>query len=85
MWKNAKKVNPPDKKVSKEYESMKVYKYITILLVVLLGVFCGRGWGESLAPDTYLYPMICLGLALIVWGSDYDEKSQDENRKNAAN
>lgn len=64
---------------------MKAYKYITILLVVLLGIFCGRGWGESLSPDTYLYPMICFGLALIVWGSDYAEKSQDDNRKNAAN
>ena len=58
---------------------MKAYKYITILLIVLLGIFCGRNWGESLAPDTYLYPMICFGLALIVWGSDYAEKSQDEN------
>lgn len=64
---------------------MKAYKYITILLIVLLGIFCGRGWGESLAPDTYLYPMICFGLVLIVWGSDYAEKSQDDNRKNAAN
>ena len=60
---------------------MKAYKYITILLIVLLGIFCGRGWGESLTPDTYLYPMICFGLALIVWGSDYAEKSQDDNRK----
>lgn len=64
---------------------MKVYKYITILMIVLLGMICGRGWGESLAPDTYLYPMMCLGLAMIVWGSDYDEKSRDEKRKNAAN
>ena len=64
---------------------MKVYKYITILMIVLMGMICGRGWGESLAHDTYLYPMMCFGLAMIVWGSDYDEKSQDENRESAAN
>jgi len=64
---------------------MKAYKYITILLIVLLCVFCGRGWGESLAPDIYLYSMICFGLALIVWGSEYAEKSQDENREKPAN
>mgnify|MGYP003397507957 CR=1 FL=1 len=39
---------------------MKIYKYITILL------------GQSLAPDTFLYPVACFGLALIVWGSDYE-------------
>ena len=54
-------------------------------MIVLMGMICGRGWGESLAPDTYLYPMMCFGLAMIVWGSDYDEKSQDENRESAAN
>ena len=57
---------------------MKVYKYITILAIVLLGIFCGRGWGESLAPDTYLYPMICLGLAMIVWGSDYETSFRND-------
>ena len=76
---------PLTKKFSKGVKSMKIYKYITILLIVLLGIFCGRGWGESLAPDTSLYPMMCFGLAMIVWGSDYDEKSQDENRESAAN
>ena len=79
------KSQPPGQKIQKEYQSMKAYKYITILLVLFLGIFCGRGWGESLAPDTYLYPMICFGLVLIVWGSDYDEKSQDENRKKQVN
>ena len=34
---------------------MKVYKYITILMIVLLGIFCGRNLGQSLAPDTFLY------------------------------
>ena len=51
---------------------MKIYKYITILLIVLLGMFCGRNLGRALAPDTFLYPAACLGLALIVWGSDYE-------------
>ena len=57
---------------------MKVYKYITGLMIVLLGIFCGRNLGQSLAPDTFLYPVACFGLALIVWGSDYDEDSKDE-------
>ena len=52
---------------------MKIYKYITILMIVLLGIFCGRNLGQSLAPDTFLYPTACFGLALIVWGSDYNE------------
>ena len=60
---------------------MKVYKYITIFAIILLGIFCGHGWGQSLAPDTYLYPIACFGLALMVWCADYDEKSQDENCK----
>ena len=51
---------------------MKIYKYITILMIVLLGIFCGRNLGQSLALDTFLYPAACLGLALIVWGSDYE-------------
>ena len=51
---------------------MKIYKYITILMIVLLGIFCGRNLGQSLAPDTFLYPAACFGLALIVWGSDYE-------------
>ena len=51
---------------------MKVYKYITILMIVLLGVFCGRNFGQSLALDTFLYSAACFGLALIVWGSDYE-------------
>ena len=51
---------------------MKIYKYITILMIVLLGIFCGRNLGQSLAPDTFLYPSACFGLALIVWGSDYE-------------
>ena len=51
---------------------MKIYKYITILMILLLGIFCGRNLGHSLAPDTFLYPAACLGLALIVGGSDYE-------------
>ena len=51
---------------------MKVYKYITILMIVLLGIFCGRNFATSLAPDTFLHPAACFGLALIVWGSDYE-------------
>ena len=51
---------------------MKIYKYITILMIVLLGIFCGRNLGQSLAPDAFLYPAACFGLALIVWGSDYE-------------
>ena len=51
---------------------MKVYKYITIFLIVLLGIFCGRNLEQSLALDTFLYPVACFGLALIVWGSDYE-------------
>ena len=51
---------------------MKIYKYITILLIVLMGIFCGRNLEKSLAPDTFLYPAACFGLALIVWGLDYE-------------
>ena len=51
---------------------MKVYKYITILMIVLLGIFCGQNLANSLALDTHLYPAACVGLALIVWGSDYE-------------
>ena len=51
---------------------MKIYKYLTILMIVLMGIFCGRNLGQSLAPDTFLYPAACFGLALIVWGSDYE-------------
>ena len=50
-----------------------ICKYITILMIVLLGIFCGRNSGQSLAPDTFLYPAAGFGLALIVWGSDYNE------------
>lgn len=60
------------KKFSKGVKSMKIYKYITILMILLLGIFCGRNLRQSLAPDTFLYPAACLGLALIVWGSDYE-------------
>ena len=62
----------PLKKISKGVKTMMIYKYITILLIVLLGIICGRNLGQSLAPDTFLYPSACLGLALIVWGSDYE-------------
>lgn len=34
--------------------------------------FCGRNLGQALAPDTFLYPTACFGLALTVWGSDYE-------------
>ena len=51
---------------------MKIYKYTTILMIVLLGIFCGRNLGQALALDTFLYPVACFGLALIVWGSDYE-------------
>ena len=43
-----KKTTPSDKKISKGEKTMKIYKYITILLIVLLGIFCGRNWGQSL-------------------------------------
>ena len=62
---------PSDEKFLKGAKTMKVYKYITILLIVLLGIFCGRNFATSLAPDTFLHPAACFGLALIVWGSDY--------------
>lgn len=63
---------PLTKKFSKGEKMMKIYKYITILMIVLLGILCGRNLGQSLAPDTFLYPAACFGLALIVWGSDYE-------------
>ena len=58
---------PLTKNFSKGVKSMKIYKYITILMILLLGIFCGRNLGQSLAPDTFLYPAACFGLALIVW------------------
>ena len=67
-----KKRQPPLTKNFQKESKMKVYKYITILIIVLLGIFCGRNWGQSLAPDTFLYPAACFGLALIAWGSDYE-------------
>ena len=63
---------PLTKKFLKGVKMMKIYKYITILMIVLLGIICGRNLGQSLAPDTFLYPVACFGLALIVWGSDYE-------------
>ena len=57
---------------------MKVYKYITIFLIVMLGIFCGRNFRQSLAPDTFLYPAACFGLALIVWRSDYETAFQND-------
>ena len=63
---------PLTKKFAKGEKSMKIYKYITILLIVLMSIFCGRNLGQSLAPDTFFYPAACFGLALIVWGSDYE-------------
>lgn len=66
------KRQPPLTKKSKGVKTMKVYKYITILMIVLLGIFCGRNFATSLAPDTFLYPAACFGLTLIVWGSDYE-------------
>lgn len=63
---------PLTKNFSKGVKMMKIYKYITILLIVLMGIFCGRNLEKSLAPDTFLYPAACFGLALIVWGLDYE-------------
>ena len=60
---------------------MKIYKYVTILLILTLGVYCGRDIFDSLAPDTFLYPLICLGLAMVGWGSDYDEKKAKKKGK----
>ncbi len=57
---------------------MNFYKCITILMILLLGKFCGRNLGQSLAPDTFLYPAACFGLALIVWGSDYETASRND-------
>jgi len=58
---------------------MKIYKYITILMIVLLGIFCGRNLGQSMAPDAFLYPTACFGLALIVWGSDYETAFRNDS------
>ena len=66
------KRQPPLTKKFQKEKTMKVYKCITILMIVLLGIFCGRNLTNSLAPDTFLYPAACFGLALIVWGSDYE-------------
>jgi len=67
------KRQPPLTKIfSKGVKTMKIYRYITILAIVLLGIFSGRNLGQSLAPDTFLYPVACFGLALIVWGLDYE-------------
>ena len=66
------KRQPPLTKNFKRRKKMKIYKYITIIAIVLMGMFCGRNLGQSLAPDTFLYPAACFGLALIVWGSDYE-------------
>ena len=66
------KRQPPLTKNFQKEQKMKVYKYITILMIILLSIFCGRNSGQSLAPDTFLYPVACFGLALIVWGSDYE-------------
>ena len=63
---------PLTKNFFKRRKKMKIYKYITIIAIVLLGIFCGRNLGQSLASDTFLYPAACFGLALIVWGSDYE-------------
>ena len=60
---------------------MKIYKYVTIFLIVALGIYCGRDIFTSLAPDTFLYPAVCFGLAMIVWGSDYDEKKTKKKVK----
>ena len=69
---------PLTKKFLKGEKLMKIYKYITILMILLLGIFCGRNLGQSLAPDTFLYPTACFGLALIVWGSDYETTFQND-------
>ena len=60
---------------------MKIYKYITIFLIAALGIYCGRDIFTSLAPDTFLYPAACFGLALIVWGSDFDNKKSKKKVK----
>ena len=63
---------PLTKNFFKRRKKMKIYKYITIIAIVLMGIFCGRNLGQSLDPDTFLYPTACFGLALTVWGSDYE-------------
>ena len=60
---------------------MKIYKYITIFLIVALGIYCGHDIFTSLAPDTFLYPIACFGLAFIVWASDFDEKKSKKKVK----
>ncbi len=61
---------------------MKIYKYITVALILALAAFCGYECFNSLSIDSVVYFVLTLCCALLVLLND--EKSKGKKRaKNA--
>lgn len=62
---------------------MKIYKYITVTLILILSCFCGYECLHSTSIDSYLFFVISLCCALIVALDDIKNTKKKSKKNNA--